>query len=225
MPPSPALPFAISRLQESCFYPCAGRDDRPVQALWEEVRTFVFADYGRDAQEGFGDLLMGLYEEGFDLATSGSLSSEEVLGLPEWPETFHRENRPEVQRGFWDVDPWAEWIDLSDHEGRTGGILYLGTEALAAYEAVYASRAVAPRWLALLRPGCGLGGGWTDFWSDAPFLDLLEGNPAGMPKGLLCDDYRPEPLVPWLTPGRYESIALPSLGRRSLRTVRAYLWA
>lgn len=224
--PSPAnRPLPPSRLRRSCFYPCAGSDTRPVLALWDEVRTFVLADYGRIARESFADLLLGLHEDGFTVSTSGDLEPEEALGLPAWPADFFRENRPEVVRGFWDARMWAERIRIVDRDEQAGEILYLGTEALAVYRALYASRRVSPRWLALLRPGCGFGGGWTHFWEDEPFLDLLEGNPAGLPFGLLCDDYYPGPLRPRRTPGRYESIAHPSLGHSTLRTVKAYAWS
>jgi len=186
------MPLLPDLLQRSCFYPCCGTDIRPVLALHGRVDNFVYADYWSEVRREFPKLIEDMGTHGFRLLRGQELFPEELWGGSVWPGSFDRGGRHEVSRGIWDVDPWGALLRFDGPRGEVQ-ILMLGTEAIAAYRETYVACGVAPVWLALLRPGCGLGGGWTDFWFDDPFREAMQANRGGLPIGILCDDYRPYP--------------------------------
>ncbi|WP_005031468.1 hypothetical protein [Holophaga foetida] len=187
------MPPLSELLQGSCFYPASGTDIRPILALHGRVRTFVYADYWSEVQREFPKIVGALAIEGFTHLGGDELRPGDLWpDRQAWPASFHRASHPEAFRGFWDVEPWGVWMRFGGPLGKVD-LLMLGTEGIAAYRELYVASGIAPTWLALLRPGCGLGGGWTDFWTDAPFPEAFRANPGGLPLGILCDDYRPYP--------------------------------
>jgi len=209
------MPPLAELLQDSCFYPACGCDPRPVLALWGRVCNFIYVDYSSQAQGDFSRLVASLSGQQFRCLEQRPIGPSDLWPQREaWPDAFHRSNAPHVERGFWDAEPWGIWarfLDVRKPEGSPAlNLLLLGTEGIAAYRELYVASGIAPTWLALLRPGCGMGGGWTDFWTESPFAEAMQANPAGLPLGILCDDYRPYPPSNLGTPYREVPLASPN---------------
>lgn len=64
--------------------------------------------------------------------------------------------------------------------------MYICAEGVSAYELIYNSRGIAPKCVAIIQPGEGFGGNWTDFHKvDAPLYQALKRNPSGLPEMII----------------------------------------
>lgn len=186
-------------LEDSAFYPAAGTDFWPVLALAEHCRTFVYADYCVSVEDAAA-ALQRLHPHSLRDVTREAL----LEGCP-----WQAPARPECDRAFPYVPPYAlvARFKVGSEDGRryAGGIsflfpdprglherevelLYLGGEGVATYEALYGGHRIAPKVLAILRPGTGFGFNWTDFRATGDPLEMaVTANRGGLPKGLLRD--------------------------------------
>ena len=65
-------------------------------------------------------------------------------------------------------------------------LMYICAEGVSAYELIYNSRGIAPKCVAIIQPGEGFGGNWTDFHKfDAPLYQALKRNPSGLPEMII----------------------------------------
>lgn len=88
--------------------------------------------------------------------------------------------------------PFANWSIWKDHshssstEPRIFSFLFLRSEAISTYEALYSRTKIQPRIFTIIRPGDGLGWGWSPIRSDdSLFKKVIKSN---FPKYLLCED-------------------------------------
>ena len=177
-------------LRDSLFYPACGLNGTPVKYLGGFVRSFVYADYLVTEDELEADLRRSGCR-GYDCMFDRKLSPSD-LGLEDWSEVYPLGVRSFRGRGprrapfsHWTV--WRRCEGLGDSHGPRGfSLLYMGAEAIATYRSLYAARGTAPRVLAIIQPGDGLGGGWTPLASDDSLLKReVAANRAGMPPFLL----------------------------------------
>ena len=178
-------------LEDSLFYPASEFDGTPVKLLAGNVLSFVYAGYGfiegEIFNENFFDKLMKGFL-GYSLFAGRNVDRSEIVP-EEWapsvkPADTHRCHDWE-SRAF---AHWSIWKRDDDREESHGpllfSLLFLGWEALAAYEATYLNKTVSPKIIALILPG----GGWTSLRSDdGLFKWMVRTNRAGMPGYLLCD--------------------------------------
>lgn len=174
-------------LPGSLFYPAAGLDGNPVEALGGPIVSFVYADYGKSPD----DLEQALAEAPFaGYSTRFVRRVDDELDLPRSP--LGRRPTGVIAHA---VEPWAAWavFDRRPERGDEHGpaafsLLYVGLEGVAAFERLYVTHGAAPRAVAVLQPGKGFGGNWTDFRrSDGPLARAVMGHPAGVPVWLLGD--------------------------------------
>ena len=189
-------------LAHSLYYPAAEFDGRPVQFLGGFIHSFVYVDYGVieervDAEiqaPGFlGYHLVGrkpLIER--DLAPNG------------WSPTVPPQFRDEINKfnrlnDMWANrlvrNPFATWyiFDRNDDMGDDHGpqrfsLVYICADGVATYQALYWSRQTAPEVLAIIQPGTGFGGNYTDFRDPRGFFawTVLRGNGDRIPEYLVC---------------------------------------
>ena len=191
-----------SLLTQSLYYPCCGFDGRPVQFLGGCIHSFLYVDYGANQ----GQLEIQLMENGFDgysLAGYRSVEEEELAPdgwTPEVPARFERDlaRFNHYARSHVASPPFAAWCIFEREAARddTWGparfsLLYLCADGVAAYQALYWPHAMAPEVLAIIQPGHGFGGNYTDF-SDPNGLfawTVLNAKQVPVPRFLLWGDY------------------------------------
>ena len=177
-------------LKDSLYYPASGFDGNPIRHLAGNIHSFIYVDYGyeRDAFD------RALHEEGFlgyEILAARTVTEQELVPHG-WRPTppLPYEGRP--SEGDCKA-PFCLWVvmqrraDMSPSHGpERFSLLYLCADGAAAFQAIYVANGLAPRAIALIQPGHGFGGNYTDFTD--PELILARsvlGNPAGQPELLL----------------------------------------
>lgn len=185
-------------LERSLYYPACGLDGRPVQFLAGFVHSFIYADYGISSDRALG----AFRDEGFKgyrLAARRGVKQNELVPagwLPRVEPRFTHElhNLAGLPRGIVQ-EYFAEWMIFErihgfgeDHGPYRFSILYICEEGVTMYQAMYIRRRIAPLILAVIQPGTGFGGNFTDFRDPDGFLAdtvLRMGAPA-LPSYMVC---------------------------------------
>ncbi|MGY6551706.1 MAG: hypothetical protein ACXIT4_07375 [Erythrobacter sp.] len=179
-------------LSDCVFYPASGFDGRPVQFLAGHFHSFIYADYGSTKDELAATLEKQGFE-GYHLLGRRGVSKEELTFndlkprlVPPYREKFE---------GFRSVvkPPFFEWMIFARDADRdeTHGparfsLLYLGADGVAAYQALFVANEAVPAAIAIIQPGHGFGGNWTNFENpQEPLYQQVRANPAGQPEFLL----------------------------------------
>lgn len=173
-------------LPGSLFYPAAGLDGNPVEALGGPIVSFVYADYGKsleELQQALAEAPFSGYEARFVRRV------DDELDLPRSP--LGRRPTGVIAHA---VEPWAAWVvfdrrpEYGDEHGPAAfSLLYVGLEGVAAFEHLYVAHGAAPRAVAVLQSD-GFAANWTKFRApDGPLARAVMGHPAGVPVWLLVD--------------------------------------
>jgi hypothetical protein len=147
-------------LKDSFFYPASGLDAWPIKYLSDNFYSFVYADYGVQEQK----FLQDLHFKGYEIVLSREIDINNELH-PDLAISFNAENIPdsiEVK------NPYAYWVVAmkisDDMEGaEMFSLLFLAVEGIKVYNRLYVDNKIAPKALAIIQPGTGFGGNWTDF--------------------------------------------------------------
>lgn len=209
-------------LRGSLFYPASWFDGDPVQHLGGHIHSFVYADYGVD-EDAFERALRAPGFRGYRILGKRAVDEKCLVGRNWDPESVHPEERPRVELFQASGTPFCTWVvferlpDFNEWHGPFRfSLLYWCQEGVTAFQKLYVSRRLAPKGVAIIQPGYGFGGNWTDFFAPEGMLArVVLSNPAGQPGLLLCggDYVAPDALEPrW--PG-YERLlgAYPKTGR------------
>ena len=183
-------------LRDSLYYPSSGFDGDPVRHLAGNVLSFVYVDYG-ESREDLDDELMNRGFTGYDVIATRDVTKEELIPhgwspSPPSPADGH----PSRYRD-WIKEPFCSWIILErtrempvHHGPRRFSLLYLCADGVAAFQALYVANGRFPAFVAIIQPGHGFGGNWTDFTDpEAIFARSVLQNPAGKPEFLLYGGY------------------------------------
>ena len=121
-------------------------------------------------------------------------------------------------RGQWVRPPFGEWLVFEreagvaeDHGPERFSLVYVGADGVASYQALYLQNEVAPEVLAIIQPGTGWGGSYTDFRRPDGFLaevvrlmgnhtipqSMMCGEINGRPKAAFWPDQYSEPIENW----------------------------
>ena len=155
-------------LENSLYYPSSGFDGGVVKHFSKEVQSFIFCDYATSKVK----LLDALDKfHGYRIFASRPLSLLEVypkgyaiqpppnFNLKEYTKYKEIQSEPFVH--------WAvyERVDNFDetHGPKRFSLLYIGGEGVAAYQSLYWITMKTAKILAIIQPGTGFGGNWTDF--------------------------------------------------------------
>lgn len=186
-------PFPLAAiLKNSLYYPSSGFDTDPVTHLAGGILNFIYADYGRSREE----FLSALERPGFHghvLVAARQVAIQELAPAgwePMNPVTL--EGDPEEYSRIIE-EPFCCWVVFEKRTGPVhsrGGarfsLLYLCAEGVSAFQGLFRANRAAPKAVAVIQPGHGLGFNWTNFEDPLGILarSVLE-NPAGGPEFLL----------------------------------------
>lgn len=183
-------------LRDSLYYPSSGFDGDPVRHLAGNVLGFVYVDYG-ESREDLDDALRNRGFKGYDVIARRDVTEKELTPRG-WSRTppSPADGDPSRYRD-WIKKPFCSWIvlerarEMTDcHGPRRFTLLYLCADGVAAYQALYEANGRFPAFVAIIQPGHGFGGNWTDFTDpEAIFTQSVLQNPAGHPEFLLYGGY------------------------------------
>jgi len=177
-------------LAGSLYYPSSSFDGDPVAYLGGNHHSFVYVDYGEERN----GLLTALEEPGFlGYRVLCHRPVLEVELIPSWWSPPIPDGRLRRPPPGWVRPPFCEWVILErnadfldDHGPERFSLLFLCADGVAAFQALYVGNQVAPGTVAIIQPGTGFGGNWTDFADpEAPLAAAVLGNPTGRPDFLL----------------------------------------
>ena len=199
-------------LRQCVYYPSAGLDGDPVKYLGRYFQSFVYVDYGVGEQLVLNDLPNF---RGYDQISNRQVCEDELVPQGWQPPKLRREDGNPKRNASFIKPPFAIWAVYdrkpevcSEHGPKRFSLLYIGGEGAATYHALFYSHQVSPAVVALIQPGTGFGGNWTDFRDPNQILArLVRENPAGQPSHLLYggwgdgESYRDAPWPEYRTAG------------------------
>lgn len=184
-------------LQDSLYYPSSGFDGGPVKHLAGNFLSFIYVDYGHSHDEFVNALRMPGFS-GYDIVATRSVTEQELTPKGWRPTTLPTrvDGDPSRYRD-WIKNPFCSWSLFQRRENisaRHGpfrfSLLYLCADGVAAFQALYVSNSTFPKAVAVIQPGHGFGGNWTDYTNpDHIFARSVLGNPNGRPEILLYGGY------------------------------------
>ena len=185
--------FPLARiLDQSLYYPASGFDGDPVKYFSHKINSFVYADYGY-SENNLKDALASEGFKGYRIAHSRDVS-QNVLMSDRWTSACGKNdyryqglNTVEHEKRF------AKWLIFerctgfgSMHGAQRFSLLYVCADGVAAYRALYMANNYVPKAIAIIQPGYGFGGNYTDFANPSCLLgEIVLGNNVGRPKMLL----------------------------------------
>ena len=185
-------------LYNSVYYPASEFDggiirDCNVNRKDWKVLSFVYCDY-KETERSLSETDM---PRGYRLLGERRLTEAELVPnrwVPQFPPNFDMERYQYTVRHFANKHPFATWMVFErmpefseDHGPKRFSLLFLCAEGVAAYQALYWTHQLSPRAVAIIQPGTGFGGNWTDFFKKSdPFYWTVSHNPAGMPDCVYC---------------------------------------
>ncbi len=158
-------------LEGSLYYPSSGRDGDPVRYLSGFAHSFVYVDYGVTKEGLLESLKDPKYSfKGYNLLGMREVCESELVPngwtpippLPKDgnPKSGHRIEAPPF--GIWAV--FGREASLGpDHGPERFSMLFVGGDGVASFQALYIGNRCAPRVIAIIQPGHGFGGNWTNY--------------------------------------------------------------
>ena len=174
-------------LKNSLFYPSSGFDGDPIKYLAGHFYSFIYADYGNTRDE-LDNALNNEGFRGYEIIGSRHVP-EKRLASKGWEREPTRQNSKESS-GI--VEPFAVWIVFQQKEDAYHAgpyrfsLLYLCYDGVEVYKNLFINKNKAPKAIALIQPGGGFGGNWTDFTDrDSVLARSVFSNKAVSPEFLL----------------------------------------
>jgi hypothetical protein len=199
-------------LKDSLYYPSCGFDGEPIRYLSHYFKSFVYTDYGWSERDVL-DALKTKPFNGYRIVLDRSLSPREVF--PERSILLRLSNHQDRPRYMRQKKPFfCKWMIFersnyltASHGAKRFSLIFLNTEGLKTFNALYSLNRMKPRGLALIHPGYGFGGNWTEFLDEnGPFARSVLGLHARKPdylvwglRGKLYGGRQP----PWTSYDRY----------------------
>jgi hypothetical protein len=190
------LEFPLNHvLERSLYYPASGFDGRPVQFLAGFVHSFIYVDYGLEEKQLDCELIAKGFL-GYRIAGRKRLIEADLVPSG-WTPTIHERFTGEITRMSEEYRrrPFAVWFVFErlpefdkGHGPSRFSFVYICGDGVAAYEALFLTRGIAPLVLAIIQPGHGFGGNYTDFTNPDGLLAemVLRTNGRDIPEYLVC---------------------------------------
>jgi len=188
-------PFPLADiLRSSLYYPSASFDGDPVRYFAGNVVSFVFVDCGKSEEELAKELVDPRYGfRGYEVIASRRVTEKE-LAPHGWNPSFPTPADGDSSRYCdWRKNPFCSWNILQrldefpeSHGPHRFSLLYLCADGVAAFQALYIANRASPAIVAVIQPGNGFGGNWTNFEDPKGILATSVTNiPCGKPEVLL----------------------------------------
>jgi hypothetical protein len=176
-------------LTNSVYYPACGFDGAPVKYLGGNFHSFIYVDYGV-GRDQFSQNLDGFL--GYRVAATRDVTENELTPQGWTPQFGSYAGNPRLRVdvisppfGVWSIFERTEEYG-PEHGPDRFSLLYIGGDGVATFGALYYGNRVAPSVVAVIQPGHGFGGNWTNFEDpNGIFARLVLGNPNGTPEYLL----------------------------------------
>jgi hypothetical protein len=206
-------PFPLrDLLNDSLFYPASGIDGTPIRYWIPGILSFVYVDTSvtkttyeyvihNEPPKGYS-VLAYRYLNPSDLAPNGyEIELHKDIDAETYISRMHMVGAsPATSFALWTVFERDENLN-DDHGPARFSLLFIRAEAIATYQAIFIGNQVCPHAIAILRPGTGFGGNYSNF--EEVMKDVIQSNPAGMPRLLMqwhesnSDSIHPD--APWDT--------------------------
>jgi len=190
-------PFPLHELlRDSLYYPSSSFDGDPVRHLAGNILSFIYVDYGHSHDE-FMSALKTPGFRGYNLVATRSVTERELTPHGWRPTLPTRTDGDPSQPFDWIKKPFCSWslfqrredVPVS-HGPPQFSLLYLCADGVAAFQALYVANSAVPKAVAVIQPGYGFGGNWTDYTNpEHIFARSVLGNPSGQPEILLYGGY------------------------------------
>jgi len=161
--------FDIKKIiKDSLYYPSCGTDGVPVKYFMGNVYSFVYVDYGFSENELDERIHVPDAFKGYEIIHKDKISQKQLDGGNKinYPPKISRRNPP----SDWIEEPFCNWFVFKrkpgfndDHNPEYFSLLYLCSEAVAAYCVLYNQYNVSPKILCMIQDGHGFGGNWTSY--------------------------------------------------------------
>lgn len=168
-------------LSKSLFYPASGLDGSIIEKHHKSNQNFVYCDYGiaKEEVEMNLDTFNGYsakYRE-FDIYELFGDYDKDLANFKEQVPTSEAV-RKMIQEPFAFISKYTLNKGFDDNHGPENfQLLYLCTDGVLTYKALYWQNKCAPKILAIKNPGTGFGGNWTDFRKkNSPFGRAIKEN-------------------------------------------------
>ena len=182
-------------LENSLYYPCSWFDGKPIEHLSGNIVSFLYVDYFYSKEDFMNELstkgFLGYHVLGSREVTKIELTPN---GWQSRPPALEDGDNPSLACA---TKPFFIWTVLErmcnyseDHGPVRFSLLYLCSDAVATFHALYLQNKIAPKAVAIIQPS---GRNWTDFRDrDRIFArSVLDSNPGGCPEYLLVDSEDP----------------------------------
>lgn len=177
-------------LRNSLYYPASGLDGNMIVHFGKMVKSFIYCDYGIDELE-FINKKDGFY--GYSLIANRSINKSEFGNINDHVDMIESEKFRWLLNNNFIKTPFAHWAvyqrdsDFDDQHGPNRfSLLFIGGEGMSAYHSLYNANKITPDYLAIVQPGTGFGGNWTDFRKkDAPLARAIYTNQSGPPNKII----------------------------------------
>jgi len=185
-------PFPLKQiLANSLFYPASSFDGGVIKDCNKNstslhIYSFIYCDYA-PGKEAFLNEQNSL--KGYHVLGGRNVKLSELIPNgweQKLPPDFNY-NTYQKYKNNW--KPFAYWTIYErdetkneEHGPMRFSLLYIGGEAVATYQALYVSNKTKAKGLAIIQPGTGFGGNWTNFaQQDKALAWVIQDNPVGKP--------------------------------------------
>ncbi len=206
-----ATPFPIKDiLENSLYYPASRVDVGPIRYLAGTIYSFIYVDYGVSSDELEREI-HGADFSNYTIATRRDVNMEEIAphGWPQirparrgykilepythgpCPILECRSDEDPLQYARVMAQPFARWFIMESKKGHHFSLLFVCTEGVSAFQAMYCTNKAKPHTVAIISSD-GFACNWTRFGEpERLFGRLALNNTAGAPPYVLTNH------VPW----------------------------
>ena len=187
----------VDLLTDSLYYPACGLNGTPIKHFSGFIHSFVYADYWIDKAQYLSDIRAPDGVTGYKAVLERDLVTADIVPTGWTPKLLpSREKWESLQRRQSHAKPFGQWTIWkrqpqfgSEHGPLYFSLLYFCGEMSALYQGLYMRLNIAPKVIALIQPGA-MGGEWErPVSADSFFKQVVDANPAGLPRYLLRGSY------------------------------------
>lgn len=182
-------------LKDSLYYPACYFDGGAVKISSKEIQSYVYCDYSI-SEEKLLEQINTFY--GYHVIAHRPVRLEELVPngcVEKLPQrlTMNRRTKEDIRKLVGIQKMFAHWAvyerdeNFDDTHGAPRfSLLHICGEGVATYHSLYWSNRQSAKSLAIIQPGNGFGGNWTDFRrKDQPLAWVVLNNPYGTPDTIL----------------------------------------